>query len=304
MRANLRVYKTLALCCVPWLFLIAASDAQQGSARESAAQRQQLGGLTQLYEPSAEPTGRDLILMVRHKPILVEYTPQVDWNQNAFYSPQKRADYSFTQTLNAAFETRIAEMFEARLSSYVSMTRYGRLLELDYDSFGGQASFAYPFGDFRAGADYRPSVFYGRNFNGEMLTLHDLGPFLSYQKRLENWVGAFAELRQSRIWGNPKDYDAYRVSGSGGFFFTPSSWCLISTGATGNYTSYDSFYEGLMGSSRNDMLISPFLNVAVMPAPWFIARVSCRYADNDSTDNPFSYQNLSATAQVTFTVRF
>ena len=304
MAANNPLGRNIAIGCMAWLFCVAAGQAQQGSPREVAAQNGQLGEMTQLYAPSAEPTGRDLILLVRHKPIFVDYTFQEVWNQNAFYTPNKQGDFVFSQTLNMGFETKVADTFEVWISGFAGMTRYERFSVLDYDSYGGRASIAYPFGDFRVGADYRPVFYYTRGFDQRFLTLHDLGPYLRYQKSLVKWGGAFGELRLSRIWGDPSSWDAFRVSGTAGAFLTPCPWCLITTGVQAYYTTYDNFYETITSTSRNDTLVSPFASVAFTPAPGCTARLLCRWADNDSTVSSLTYQNLSATAQATFTVRF
>jgi hypothetical protein len=290
--------------------LLAAStlaiQAQQAPNPVEAAAQAKATEITtaELFKPSTERTGQDLILLQEHKPFYVRLDQRVTWTDNAFYTGNKQDDFSYLTSVAAGFDTVTESGVDLQLEGTFSGSRYQRFDQLDYNYYGGLAGIGYRIGGFRIGGDYRPLQFMDRNFDNDLVLYHDFGVSLSYQGAFSAKSGYFLSVRGSRVFGYPNEYDSWRIAPNAGVYYQLKYWFSTTAGVSGSHTSYDNYFQALTGQDRADRLVSGFMNVNFTPKPWLNFGVLVQYADNDSSLNVSSYKAFSVTPNVTLRFRF
>jgi len=272
---------------------------------EAAAQTKATEVTTaELFKPSTERTGQDLILLQEHKPFYVRLDQRVSWTDNAFFTGNKQDDVSYFAGVAAGFDTLTESGVDLKLEGSFSGIRYHRFSQLDYNYYGGTAGIGYRAGGFRIGVDYQPLQFMDRDFANDLVLYHDFGLSLGYQGAFSPQCGYFIGVRGSRVFGYPNEYDSWRIAPNLGVYYQPRYWFSAVAGVSGSHTSYDNYFQALTGQDRADRLVSGILSFNFTPKRWLNFGVLVQYADNDSSLNVSDYKAFSVTPNATLRFRF
>ena len=282
-----------------------AALAQPGTAAEVAAQRQEAPRTyEELYASNDQATGRDIILMVRHRPWYVEASLVGEYTTNAFLASDDREDYLALLTVRGGFETVIAEKYSVRAELSALGARYARFDELDYDRVGATFSGAMPAGAWTLGLAYEPSLIFDDGFGDRNLTQHQLSVFARRAGRLRDDLSWFFSTRLSRTFSDPDDFDHNRLSANGGLIWQWRPAWVLQGGLQLSAQQYDDYFENLTGETRRDFSMTPYVSLSYRIDERFDAALSLRYTDNRSSLDPLDYTAAAISPSVTFNWRF
>jgi hypothetical protein len=285
--------------------LSSPASAQSVDARATVAAQQTV----QFYRPgefslNGQPTDHDIVLMEPHQPWYFVAHGEADASDNAFLTAPKHADAWVVGSAEAGFESTIAESFDVQIGGQAAAARFNKYSQLDTDSLAGVVSVSKLVDAVRVGAEYIPSVYFGRGYNDQSLLSHELAAFGRYVKPIGDRSIFVGYARLSRRWTTPHDFTSNRVAVTAAWQEQCTPRVAVTGGVTVAYVLYDDYFESLTGQRRRDLLVNPFVAVTYQCDDWTTLGVSLSLARNYSGIDQVDYEAGTISPYIEFNWRF
>lgn len=255
---------------------------------------------------AAEPAVDELVLLDRFGLFTLYGGTSVVQTDNAFLAAEdRRADTVFQLEGGLRLATLLGGTVDAWADVGLAGSRFARHGVLDYDAFTGELGLATRVVGVDLTATYAPSIVFARGFGRRQLTQH--GFRLEATRRL--MLGPVAidpAITGERAVARPNSYDAWTVGAHLAVTLPLSRRLPIFAHVRGGYDhrSYDSYFEGLVGTKRKDDLWSAGAGISWTINRWGSAGLSYSFRSNGSTSDVNRYFNHSGGLSLSARVRF